>query len=242
MPYRIDLAGGWLDQPFVSQLYPGPVLTISLEPTIAFNERSGMATSTRNKAIELWGFKLPAGDPEKTAKILFSYDNFPGTTPVSGSQDALGIVFPGLNRAHYTGAYWPTTIENVRDETTLQFVEESLYLMPLGPREDNYDPLQRKIVSAEFAKMLSDAAENCWKAILACDLQGFGRYFKESFDAQIAMFPDMVTDSVRDLIKTHQDTALGWKLAGAGGGGYVIFVSEKPIDYAARISIRRAIE
>src|SRR4051812_45704361 len=65
MPYRIDVAGGWLDQPFVSQLYPGPVITISLEPTIAFNERSGMATSTRNHALELWGPKLPPGDPEK---------------------------------------------------------------------------------------------------------------------------------------------------------------------------------
>ena len=31
MPYRIDLAGGWLDQPFVSIHNPGPVLTISLE-------------------------------------------------------------------------------------------------------------------------------------------------------------------------------------------------------------------
>jgi cytidyltransferase-like protein len=55
MPYRIDLAGGWLDQPFVSMHYPGSVITVSIEPTIEFNERSGMATSTRRKAIDLWG-------------------------------------------------------------------------------------------------------------------------------------------------------------------------------------------
>ena len=30
IPFRIDLAGGWLDQPFVSKLHPGPVLTISI--------------------------------------------------------------------------------------------------------------------------------------------------------------------------------------------------------------------
>ena len=29
IPYRIDLAGGWLDQPFVSKYYPGAVITIS---------------------------------------------------------------------------------------------------------------------------------------------------------------------------------------------------------------------
>ncbi|MDP6039624.1 MAG: adenylyltransferase/cytidyltransferase family protein, partial [Candidatus Latescibacteria bacterium] len=32
IPYRIDLAGGWLDQPFVSKHHPGSVITISLEP------------------------------------------------------------------------------------------------------------------------------------------------------------------------------------------------------------------
>src|SRR5258708_34750704 len=37
MPYRIDLAGVWLGQHFVSELYPGPALTISIEPTLAFH-------------------------------------------------------------------------------------------------------------------------------------------------------------------------------------------------------------
>ena len=77
MPYRIDLCGGWLDQPWVSKHCPGSVITISLESTIEFNERSGMATSTRRKAIELWGPKLPHDDPTKLAKILFAYDNPP---------------------------------------------------------------------------------------------------------------------------------------------------------------------
>src|SRR5512146_1050363 len=84
MPYRIDLAGGWLDQPFVSKHYPGPVITVSIEPTIDFNDRSGMASSTRRKALDLWGPRLPAGDSEKLARILFAYDNPPGTPFVSG--------------------------------------------------------------------------------------------------------------------------------------------------------------
>ncbi|HNX92943.1 MAG TPA: hypothetical protein PKI17_05410, partial [Syntrophomonas sp.] len=54
IPFRIDLAGGWLDQPYVSKHHPGSVLTISIEPTIEFNDRSGMSSSTRRKAIELW--------------------------------------------------------------------------------------------------------------------------------------------------------------------------------------------
>ena len=35
----------------------------------------------------------------------------------------------------------PTHIDRVGDEATLTFIEESLYLLPLGPREEDYDPL-----------------------------------------------------------------------------------------------------
>ncbi|HNY53956.1 MAG TPA: adenylyltransferase/cytidyltransferase family protein, partial [Bacteroidales bacterium] len=47
IPYRLDLAGGWLDQPYVSKFWPGAVLTISIEPDLEFNDRSGMSSSTR---------------------------------------------------------------------------------------------------------------------------------------------------------------------------------------------------
>jgi hypothetical protein len=242
MPYRIDVAGGWLDQPFVSKLYPGPVLTISLEPTISFNERSGMATSTRNKAIDIWGPKLPAGDPQKLAKILFAYDNPPGTENISGSQDAIGIVMPGLNRALYEGQYWPSQIETVGDELTLQFIEQALYLAPLGPRGNDYNPLDNTHLTREGAQALAEATENCWQAMLRHDLAQFGRHFRAAFEAQIAMFPNMVNDTVHEVINRYRDQTLGWKLSGAGGGGYIIFVSDKPIKNAVQINIRREME
>ncbi len=242
MPYRIDLAGGWLDQPFVSELYPGPVLTISLEPTLSFNERSGMATSTRNKALDLWGPRLPPGDAEKLARILFAYDNPPGTKAISGSQDSIGIVIPGLNRAHYDGEYWPSRIDHVGSETTLQFVERALYLVPLGPRESGYDPLSVRNITREGAQALAQAAESCWQAILQHDLRGFGQAMRAAFEAQVAMFPNMVNDLVHELIDRYQQVAYGWKLSGAGGGGYLILVSEQPIERAVRVLIRRGVE
>ena len=138
MPYRIDLAGGWLDQPFVSRHYPGSVITLSIEPTVEFNERSGMATSTRRTAIDLWGPNLPFGDPHKVAWMLFCCDNPPGTQEVSGAQDTIGLVFPGLARSDYAGVYWPTYIEHLPDEDALQFVDSLLYLLPLGPRTEDF--------------------------------------------------------------------------------------------------------
>jgi cytidyltransferase-like protein len=242
MPYRIDVAGGWLDQPFVSEHYPGPVLTISILPTIEFNERSGMATSTRNCALDLWGPKLPPGNPEKLAKILFACDNPPGTKEVSGSQDAIGIVFPGFNRAYYEGQYWPSKIEQVLDDTTLQFIERALYLVPLGPREAGYNPLTHRYITRDNARALADAAEDCWQAALAHDIREFGTAVRRSFEAQVAMFPEMANEMVYQLIERYRDMALGWKLSGAGGGGYLILVSERPIENAVRIAIRRELE
>jgi cytidyltransferase-like protein len=239
IPYRIDIAGGWLDQPWVSKFYPGPVLTISIHPTIDFNERSGMATSTRRAAIEMWGTRLPAGDPEKLAKMLFCYDNPPGTTEISGSQDAIGIIFPGLNKADYCGEYWPVRISAVHDEEVLQFIEQSLYLIPLGPRCSNFHVLEGTRIDVSGARALSNAAEACWKAILIKDVRGFGRTVREGFEAQVAMFPNMLIDSMVELIDQYRDQALGWKVSGAGGGGYLILVSDHPIENAVRVIIRR---
>jgi len=239
IPYRIDLAGGWLDQPWVSALHPGPVLTLSIEPTFMFNDRSGMATSTRKKAIELWRTALPAGDPEQVAKLLFAYDNPPGTKEVSGSQDTLGIVLSGLNKLNYAGGYWPESIESVHDEDMLHWLEEHLYLVTLGPRTQGYDVLADTQLTTEGAQALAEAAEACWHAILARDAAAFGAAFRKSFEAQIAMFPNMADADIFHLIKQYRDVALGWKLSGAGGGGYLVLVCDRPVERAIRITARR---
>jgi hypothetical protein len=239
IPYRIDICGGWLDQPFCSQHYPGPVITVSIEPTVEFNERSGMATSTRRTAIDLWGSRLPAGDPAKLAKILFCYDNPPGTKEISGSQDSIGIAMPGLNIAHYKGEYWPKRIDSVRNEEIYNFIEDAFYLVPLGPRQNDYHVLADTHITREGCKALSDAADNCWNAILTRSLPDFGRYVRDGFEAQIAMFPNMMNDTLKELIDRYKDKAFGWKVSGAGGGGYLILVSGTQIENSIKIIVRR---
>lgn len=241
LPYRIDLAGGWLDQPYVSKHYPGPVITISLEPSLEFNERSGMASSTRRHAFELWGPHIPPGNYEKLAKILFCYDNPPGTEVVSGSQDSIGLVFPGLAYSYYEGAYWPTRIEHRLEEPLLHFVESSLQLVSLGPRFADYDVLSHTIFDRERAKALADAAEAHWQAILNQDFVQFGCTMREGFEAQVAMFPNMINERVASLIEEYRDRAFGWKLSGAGGGGYLVLVAKESIPGAIRVIARREI-
>ncbi|GHT41777.1 hypothetical protein AGMMS49965_12130 [Bacteroidia bacterium] len=241
IPYRIDLAGGWLDQPHVSRLHPGPVLTISIEPDYDFNDRSGMSTSSRKKAIELWTVDIPVGDREKLAKMLFCFENPPGTSVnyVSGSQDSLGIVMPGLNRLNYSGDFWPSKIDSVLDKSILEWLEQRLWLVPLYPRPSEYDVLADTNITATNAKRLSEAASNCWEAILAKDVNRFGEAVTRSYEAQIAMYPRMTSPDIQEVLDKHKAQALGWKVSGAGGGGYLIFVSEQPIHNAIQIRIRQ---
>ena len=239
IPYRIDLAGGWLDQPYVSKHRPGAVLTISIEPDYEFNDRSGMSTSTRNKAIELWQTDIPAGDREKLARTLFCFENPPGTEVISGSQDALGIVMPGLNRYDYNGSFWPQAIESVYDPDILDWLEQHLYLISLTPRVQGYNVLSKTFINEQNVEALSSAADLCWQAIKAKDLAQFGQTVRRSFEAQTAMFPNMVDAEIMKDIHSYRNKALGWKLSGAGGGGYIILVSDKPVANAFKIRIRR---
>ncbi len=75
IPYRMALAGGWIDQPFVSRLNPSPpgsMVVVGLEPTCRFMERAGMATGTRRVALELWGGRLPDRDPAELVRELYA--------------------------------------------------------------------------------------------------------------------------------------------------------------------------
>jgi cytidyltransferase-like protein len=240
IPFRLDLAGGWLDQPFVSKYWPGPVITISIEPEIEFNDRSGMSSSTRAKAIDLWQTDIPEGNMEMHAKTLFCVENPPGSKYVSGSQDSIGIVFPGVNRLDYAmGNYWPENIIHVSDEDILTFIEDHLWFINLSPRNNDFDVLANTDINELKARDLALAAHATWNALNHKDLRNFGRAFRQSFEAQIAMFPNMVNSQIMEIIDQYRKIALGWKISGAGGGGYLVLVSDNPVKNAIQITIRR---
>lgn len=240
LPYRIDIAGTWIDQPYVSKYYPGSAIVASLEPTVEFFERSGMASSTRNNAKELWPIGLPFGKPEKLARQLFRYDNPPSKEQVSGSQDALGIVLPGVNKLYYKkGEYWPKNIESIEDEETLRWLENHIYFLTLWPRKSDFNVLDRQVLTVEGVKKLTVAADNCWKAIESRNLDDFGRFFLDSFNAQVELFPLMLNKDIEKHINLYRNNILGWKLSGAGGGGYLIMVAKKPVPNTMKVKIRR---
>jgi len=62
IPNRLQLAGGWIDQPFVNRHDPEPpgsMVVVQIEPDFRPMERSGIASGTRSVAMKLWKGKLP---------------------------------------------------------------------------------------------------------------------------------------------------------------------------------------
>ncbi|MGQ1909317.1 adenylyltransferase/cytidyltransferase family protein [Marinifilum sp. RC60d5] len=239
IPYRLDLAGTWIDQPYVSKYHPGWAITISLEPIVEYNERSGMSTSTRNAAKKLWPFQLPAMKAEKLAKLLFHFENEPGRVEVSGAQDSIGICMPGLNRHYYNKKYWPEKIESVHDEETLKWLEDRLYMVMLWPRKNGLNLLKDTQINPDTVSELANAAATCWESILQKNFAAFCSQVKSSFEAQVKMFPHMLSNEIKEVIESYSHKAKAWKLAGAGGGGYLVLVSEEEIPGAMKIKIRR---
>ena len=241
LPYRLDLAGTWIDQPYVNKYGPGWAITISLEPIIEYNERSGMSTSTRNAAKKIWPYQLPADHPEKLAEMLFGWENKPGAKEeVSGAQDAIGICVPGLSRHYYADEkYWPEKIERVDDEGTLRWLEDHISLVTLWPREPGLNLMEGTAINSENVGILAGAAEMAWEGIMQKDLEKFASGYLDSFRAQTAMFPNMLNAKVEAVIDQYKDKAMAWKLSGAGAGGYLALVARDPVPGAMRIKIRR---
>lgn len=247
IPTRLDLAGTWIDQPFVNSFAPGWAITISLEPTFEIRERCGLSTSTRNMIKKIWPYQLPNMDPEMLAKIVFCFENDPERSDgiISGAQDSIGICVPGLCRHFYNNRFWPEKIETCYNEGVLGWLESHLVMIPMLPRSPECSVVEGKDITETKVKALAQAADDCWTAIMLKNLPAFAKAYADSFQAQVAMFPAMIQGSVPAYIERYKDLVLAYKMPGAGGGGYLACVVEDAATFAAthpeaiRLTIRR---
>ena len=250
IPYRIALAGGWIDQPFVSRHNPKPpgsMVVVGIEPQFHFMERSGIASGTRRIALHLWKGRLPARDPAELVRELYQAENSSREHP-SGSQDMIGLVYPGINRLDYDyefmGGVFPRHIESLNDEGTLQWLENILYLLPVASRPDGYNPLGEKNLSAEWATRLGNTGKDCFNAVQAMDIARLGASMNDCMRCWAHILPQTVkhpkiTANLPRLLRAYQAEYPGAMYSGCGGG-YLLVVSEKAVPGAQKITIRRA--
>ena len=250
IPYRMAFAGGWIDQPFVSQLNParsGSMVVVGLEPTCWFMERSGMATGTRKVALGLWNGLLPDRDPAELVRELYAEENR-GKSEPSGSQDMIGLVYPGVNRLDYEatheGGIFPRHIESSNDPRVARWLEEVIFLLPVVQRPDGYSPLGIKNLDPAWIQRLGGTGQECFDAILACDARALGASMNACMECWEAILPQTVrhpavTVDLKGILAYYQSRYCGAMYSGCGGG-YLFVVSTEPVPGAFRINVRIA--
>jgi cytidyltransferase-like protein len=237
-PYRLCLAGGWIDQPWVSKIHPGSVVVSQIWPTMDFDNRSGLATSSREVGIRLWGDRYPNGDPLENARLLFGAENPPGREYVSGSQDHLGLLMPGINRLYYNGGYWPERIDSNISKDICEWLSEVIWLVKLNPRPSGYDPLNEMHLEKSYIKELGEAGGLCWESILKKDIVGLGKGMTDTYLSWKKILPLTVPDDILKEMETNYFPKYPGAITSGSGGGYVIVASDKPVDGANKIKVR----
>jgi len=250
IPYRMALAGGWIDQPFVSKLNPSPpgsMVVVGLEPTFRFMDRCGMGTSTRAVARKVWNGRLPDRNPMELVRELYDAEN-KGKPEPSGSQDMAGLIYPGVNRLDYDyayeGGFFPVHIESNNDPAIAHWLEEVIHLLPVAPRPDGYNPLGKKNLESEWIRRLGQSGRQCFEAIVAKDTGALGASMNESMKCWEALLPQTVrhpalTVDLSTLLGYYQSRYAGAMYSGCGGG-YLYVVSEEPVSGSIRPTVRLA--
>ena len=252
IPYRMAFAGGWIDQPFVSRLNPDPVgsmVVVAIEPTVRFMDRAGMATGTRKVALRLWKDGLPGRPAAELVRELYAAENENLADP-SGSQDMIGLIYPGVNRLDYDywheGGVFPRHIESNNDPAVAAWLERVIHMIPVGPRPAGYSPLGVKNLDPQWVRELGQSGKDCYDAIVARDLTGLGQSMNRCMHCWAALLPHVVryptikTDLV-GLMESYQARYAGAMYSGCGGG-YLYVVADEPVAGSFQVKVRIAKE
>jgi hypothetical protein len=248
IPHRLQLAGGWIDQPFVSRHNPKPpgaMVVVQIQPDFRPMDRSGIASGTRAVAMKLWKGKLPDRPPEQLARELYEIEN-KGKAEPSGSQDMIGLVYPGINRLDYDfkihGGVFPSHIESLNSAKHARWLEKVLHLLPIEPRPDGYSPLGIKNLSPKWVARLGQSGTDCFAAIKKMDVNALGASFNETMRCWEKLLPHVVAHpliklDLKAILKVYQKHFPGAMFSGCGGG-YLLVASREKIPGALQVSVR----
>jgi hypothetical protein len=248
IPYRLALAGGWIDQPFISRCNPTPpgaMVVVGVEPDFRFMDRCGLGTSTRQVAARLWGGELPKRDPAQMVRELYAAEN-EGRAEPSGSQDMAGLIYPGINRLDYdfnhTGGYFPVHVESNTNPEIIAWLESVIHILAVAPRPAGYNPFGGENLDPEWVRRLGQSGDYCYAAICQQDIIALGESLNECMHCWEAILPNTVhhpslTVDLMELLAYYQSRYPGAMYSGCGGG-YLYVVSNEPVPGAFKIRVR----
>lgn len=253
IPNRLQLAGGWIDQPFVSKHNPKPpgsMVVVQIEPNFRPMDRAGIASGTRAIAMKLWRGKIPANRPrDELVRELYAAEN-KGKAEPSGSQDMIGLIYPGVNRLDYDyrvdGGVFTTHIESCNSARQARWLGRVLHLIPVEPRPPGYNPIAKMNLDPKWVARLSQAGKDCYESILKLDAKRLGASLNLNMNCWETLLPltvrhPLIKVDLMGLLKAYQQQYLGAMYSGCGGG-YLIVVSEHPVPGSFNVNVRVAPE
>jgi hypothetical protein len=248
IPNRLQLAGGWIDQPFVSEHNPKPpgsMVVVQIEPDFRPMDRSGIASGTRAIAMRIWKGKLPNRPLAELARELYEAEN-KGKAEPSGSQDMIGLIYPGVNRLDYDykihGGIFPSHVESCNHVKVARWLSNILHVIPVEPRPDGYSPLGKKNLDPKWIAKLGHAGQDCYNAIVTMDAKALGASLNLNMKCWETLLPHTVRHpllrlELLPLLKAYQRQYPGAMYSGCGGG-YLIVVSNEPVPGAFKVNVR----
>jgi hypothetical protein len=239
-----------MDQPFVSRYNPKPpgsMVVVQIEPSFRPMDRSGFATGTRAIAMKLWKGRLPQRPFAKLVRELYAAENN-GKAEPSGSQDMIGLIYPGINRLDYDyrveGGVFPAHIESLHDARCARWLEQVLYLLAIEPRPEGYSPLGEQNLHPGWIARLGQSGRDCFEAIRRRDVPALGRSFNLTMKCWETLLPQVVRHpllkvDLMPLLRAYQRRYPGAMYSGCGGG-YLLVVSTEPVPGAFHVNVRTA--
>ena len=252
IPNRLQLAGGWIDQPFVSRHNPKPpgsMVVVQIEPDFRPMDRSGIASGTRAIAAKLWRGRLPNRSPNELVRELYKAEN-DGKAEPSGSQDMIGLVYPGVNRLDYDytveGGVFPAHIESLNGARVARWLGKVLQVLPVEPRPPGYNPLGEQNLDPKWVARLGQSGKDCFEAIGRMDVQALGDSLNLNMKCWETLLPltvrhPLIKVDLAGLLKAYQRRYPGAMYSGCGGG-YLIVASGEPVPGACQVTVRIAPE
>jgi hypothetical protein len=222
------------------------MVVVNIHPTQEFMHRAGMATGTRKVALRIWPDGIPDRPVADLVKELYAEENKNLPEP-SGSQDMIGLLYPGVNRLDYDFAHesgiFPRHIESNNDPAVAAWLEKIVHLVPVAPRPEGYNPLGIKKLDPTCVRDLGQTGKDCFDAIVRRDIIALGQSMNRCMACWAALLPHVVahptiTVDLMPILKQHQARYPGAMYSGCGGR-YLYVVSDEPIPGALKIKIRR---
>jgi hypothetical protein len=198
-------------------------------------------------ASELWSDTLPDRNPLELVRELYAAEN-DGRPEPSGSQDMIGLIYPGINRLDYDfgceGGFFPLHIESNNDPAVAHWLERVIHILPVAQRPEGYSPLGVKNLDPAWIQRLGQSGKQCFDAILARNVEGLGASLNECMRCWEALLPHTVrhpsiTVDLLGVLRHYQARYAGAMYSGCGGG-YLYVASEHVVPGSFHVQVRLA--